>query len=141
MKLTGTLKLADDTLIQFFPNGEIMRSVKKKHSRVTKPEAMMYINNSPSYTHASKSYEIDGKLVTYAAFVAQLASYEPPAPTIADEDYVEQYTEHTPLHIQYGFEDMGEEQMEIDVSVEIDKDEDDKVAVVVDPQETGDWFA
>lgn len=144
MNLSGKIQLADSTFITFFENGEIMRSAKGINTRITLTEAAMYINNAPSYTHASKTYTIDGKYVTFANFKLELEKIEPPEPTIKDEDYRERYIEHTPTHLDPALhtDDVHDEEAEItanEVQTD-DEDEDDRVAVVVNPDETGNWW-
>lgn len=142
MILTGSIKLADDTILNFYENGEVLRTVKKQHSKCTMPEAIMYIQNTPSYTHASKSYAIDGALVTFATFKKALDNLELPETKVDDKAYNEQYTQHTPLEYRDGFDAPVQEEMEIDTSVDVQSDDDDdQVSVVVDPDQTGDWFA
>lgn len=144
MTLTGKIQLADSTFIQFFENGEVMRSARGINSRITLPEAAMYIANTPSYTHASKTYMVDGKHVTFATFQKEVAKIEVPQPTIKDEDYRERYIEHTPTHLDPALhkDDVHEEEAEItgnDLPTD-DVDEDDVEAVVVNPDQMGNWW-
>jgi hypothetical protein len=142
MIFTGKIQLADNSFIQFFENGDVLKTVRKQHTKITMQEAIMYIQNTPSYVHASKTYMLDGKAVTYSAFKTELDKLEPAAPTIDDKEYSENYIEHTPLHIRNGVEAVVSEEVEVSkVETEKDEDEDDEPAIIVDPEDTGDWFA
>jgi len=143
MILTGTLKLADNTLICFYENGEVLRTVKGQNSRITLNEATMYINNAASYTHGSKSYMIDGQLVTYANFVKAVDSLEMSGPHISDAEYVEQYTVHKDITIEDAEAKVLEPEAPIVTTVESEDntiDEDELDAVVVNPEDAGNWW-
>lgn len=142
MSLKGTIKLENGSLIQFFESGEVMKTVNGKNSRLTMPEATMYIKNSPSYTYHSKSFEVDGKLVTWPVFKKEVDKLEMPGPHIKDEDYRELYIEHTPLEVQRAEQAIVQgEEVEVN-SIKPDEysEEEDFIAVVVDPDQTGEWW-
>lgn len=142
MSLKGTIKLEDGSLIQFFETGEVMKTVRGQNTRLTMPEATMYIKNSPNYTYHSKSFEVDGKLVTWPAFKKEVDKLEMPGPHIKDEDYRELYIEHTPLEVERAerAEIQGEEDVDVSLLTTEDNSEEDFEAVVVDPENTGNWW-
>jgi len=141
MIFTGKIQLADSTFITFFESGEVMRTVRGQNSRTTIPEVAMHLENTPHYIHASKTYQLDGKFVTFEAFKKELDQITPIQPSIDEKDYREQYTEHTPMHLDPALvKETNEEEMEIN-KIEVEEEStDEDVAVVVQPDQTGNWW-
>lgn len=142
MIFTGKIQLADGTFIQFFENGEMMRIAKGQNTRVTLPEAMMYIKNNASYSHASKTFQLDGKFVTFAAFQKELDAVEIEQNLVEMRDYREQYTEHTPLHLDPSLEVKESDEAEVsDIKPVVpEQDDEEAEAVVVNIEDTGNWW-
>jgi len=141
MIFTGKLKLSDNTIISFYENGEILRTARGQNSRITQNEAIMYVNNAPSYTYASDSYALDGKLVTYKVFVDEFMKLEIPGPYIADNDYREQYTVHDPDRYVEETKSVVDAPSITRVSPTLVEDDEDAEAIVVNPEDAGDWWA
>ncbi len=142
MIFTGKLKLEDGTIIGFFENGEVLRTVRGQNSRITMNEAIMYVNNANSFTFASKAHALDGKLVSYAAFVEEFMKMEVPGPYIADNDYREQYTVHDPDRYVNETKEIIDAPTitQIDSNVDVEDKDKDADAVVVNPEDTGTWW-
>ena len=138
MIFTGTIKLADNSLIRFYENGEILRVVKGQNARMTLNETIMHLTNTPSYTHDSKSFYLDGKIVSYAKFKAALDKLEPPKPRFKDEDYVELYIEHELREVSVEVE----EDVPTVTAIEVDAlDDDEEEAAVINPEQAENWWS
>lgn len=136
MKLCGTILLENNEKLTFYPNGDIIHYRKNQNHLVTIYEAIMFFENSPSFTHGSSTYQIEGKYVTYNAFVAHLKAVPKQGPAVADADYVEEANPDYSKHVNKDKKAIVHQQP---THIQLPVDE-DSPAVVIGDDQSGEWW-
>lgn len=138
MIFTGILKMADDTLLNFYESGEVLRTINGQRSRITMPEAAQFIQNS-DFTYGGKTYTIDGELVTFARFSEAVKNIPIPGPHVSLEDYKEIYGDQS-LPADH-FLDEDDDTGIVTIKPNNDGfDDDDSEVTIVDPENAGEWW-